>query len=138
MNIRLLISTVLTAAMFAAALPAAAQGSGETIVPSLAQAIPNMPGKSLIAVTLDYAPGGASPAYEHAKSASIFAYVVSGDIETQIDDAPIRIYHAGESFFEPPGSIHRISRNASKSRSAKLLAVIVVDTDDKPYTAPLK
>lgn len=138
MNIRLLISAALTSVTFAVALPAAAQGSGETIVPNFNRPIPNIPGKSLVAVEIDYAPGGASPSYKHAKSAFIYAYVVSGDIETQVDDAPIRVYHAGESFAEAPDSIHRISRNASKSKPAKLLAVIVVDTDDKPYTTPIK
>lgn len=67
-----------------------------------------------------------------------YAYVASGDIETQVDDGPIRGYHAGESFEEDPGSIHRISRNASRSKPARLLAVIVVDTEDKPYTTPIK
>ena len=55
-----------------------------------------------------------------------------------MNDGPKRVYHAGESFFEEPGSLHRVSRNASKTEAAKLLAVFVVDTNDKPLTTPIK
>src|SRR5947207_1170589 len=62
---------------------------------------------------------------------SIFAYVLSGEIESQVNDGPKRVYRAGESFYETPGSSHPVSRNASKTEPAKLLEVFVVDTDDK-------
>src|SRR5690606_21628743 len=67
----------------------------ETVAPKFDQAIPNIPGKSLIAVEVDYAPGAASPAHTHAKSAFIFAYVLSGAIESKVDDGETRIYKAG-------------------------------------------
>ena len=79
------------------------------------------PGKSLVAVVVDYAPDGASHSHIHAKSAFIFAYVLSGDIELQVNDGPSRVYHVGESFYEAPGSRHPISRNASETKPAKLL-----------------
>src|ERR1700712_764635 len=101
-------------------------------------AISNIPGKSLIAVVVDYAPGGASPSHTHAKSAFIFAYVLSGEIESQVNDGPSKVFRAGESFYETPGSLHSVSRNASTTEPAKLLAVFVVDSDDKELTAPVK
>jgi len=106
--------------------------------PVFNELIPNIPGKSLIANEVNYAPGQASPPHTHAKSAFIFAYVLSGAIESKVNDAETRIYHAGESWFEPPGAIHSISRNASKTEPAKLLAVFVVDTDDKQTMTPIK
>ena len=57
---------------------------------------------------------------------------------SQVNDGPKRVYRAGESWYETPGSIHRVSRNASKTEPAKLLAVFVVDTDDKELTTPVK
>jgi quercetin dioxygenase-like cupin family protein len=126
------------ATIIAAAIPAAAQGIGETVTPHFEQAITNIPGKSLVALVVDYAPGGASPSHIHAKSAFIFGYVLSGEIESQVNDGPRRIYRAGESFYETPGSRHRISRNASKTKPAKLLAVFVVDTDHKELTTPVE
>jgi quercetin dioxygenase-like cupin family protein len=125
------------ATIIATAIPATAQGIGETVTPHFEHAIPNIAGKSLVALVVDYAPGGASPSHIHAKSAFIFGYVLSGEIESQVNDGPRRVYRAGESFYEAPGSRHPVSRNASKTKPAKLLAVFVVDTDDKELTTPV-
>ena len=138
MQLRSLFTAVLAAITINTVLPAAAHEAGEKATPKFNQAIPNIPGKSLIAVEVDYAPGAASPPHTHAKSAFIYAYVVSGAIESQVNDGPKRIYHAGESFHETPGSTHAVSRNASKTQPAKLLAVFVVDTDDKQLVTPVK
>ena len=132
------IKAVIIAACLAVATPAAAQSRGEVITPNFEHAIPNIPGKSLVAVVVDYAPGGASHSPTHAKSAFIYAYVVSGVVESQVTDGPKRVYHAGESFYELPGAHHAVSRNASATKPAKLLAVFVVDTDDKALTTPDK
>ena len=64
--------------------------------PNFNHAIPNIPGKSLVALVVDYAPGGASRSHTHAKSAFIYAYIVSGAIESQVNDGPKRVYRAGE------------------------------------------
>ncbi|MDQ7980333.1 cupin domain-containing protein [Paraburkholderia sp. SARCC-3016] len=138
MNIQSIAKAACTAMTFGMAVPAAAHGPAETVTPNFQHAIPNIPGKSLTAVVVDYAPGAASPAHRHAGSAFIYAYVVSGEIESQVDDGPKRIYHAGESFFEEPGAVHRVSRNASETKAAKLLAVFVVDSNDKALTTPIK
>ncbi|CAD6537401.1 hypothetical protein LMG28727_03451 [Paraburkholderia kirstenboschensis] len=138
MNIRFVVGAVAAGIALSTAIPATAHGTAETVTPNFQHAIPNIPGKSLTAVVVDYAPAAASRAHEHAKSAFIYAYVVSGAIESQVDDGPKRVYHAGESFFEEPGAVHRVSRNASKTRPAKLLAVFVVDSNDKALTTPIE
>lgn len=138
MKIRSIIGAACAAVAIATVMPAAAHGVGEKVTPHFEQAISNIPGKSLVAVVVDYAPGGASPSHTHAKSAFIFGYVLSGEIESQVNDEPKRVYRAGESFYETPGSRHPVSRNASKTAPAKLLAVFVVDTDDKQLTTPVK
>jgi quercetin dioxygenase-like cupin family protein len=138
MKMRSIIGAAVAAVAVATAMPAAAHGVGETVTPHFQKAITNIPGKSLVAVVVDYKPGGASPSHTHARSAFIFAYVLSGEIESQVNEGPRRVYRAGESFYETPGSRHPISRNASKTRPARLLAVFVVDTDDKELTIPVK
>jgi quercetin dioxygenase-like cupin family protein len=110
----------------------------QTVTKNFEAAIPNIPGKSLVAVEVDYAPDAASPSHTHAKSAFIYAYVISGVIESKVNDGETQIYRAGESWSEPPGAIHSISRNASKTEPAKLLAVFVLDTNDNPLTTPIK
>jgi len=101
-------------------------------------AIPNVEGKSMVAVVVTYPPGGRSPAHHHAPSAFIYAYVLSGAIRSQVGDEPAKVYQVGEGFYEVPGSDHRISENASDSNPASLLAVFVVDSKDKPLTIPDK
>jgi len=140
MNIRIpsIAGLACAAIAFALAMPVQAEETGARVTPNFEHALPNIPGKSLKAVVVDYSPGAASPPHKHAQSAFIYAYVVSGAIESQVNDGPKRIYHAGESFFEEPGAVHRVSRNASKTEPAKLLAVFVVDSNDKPLTTPLQ
>ena len=98
----------------------------------------NIPGKSLKALIVEYRPGGASSPHIHAKSAFIFGYVLSEEIESQVNDGPKRVYRAGESFYETPGSRHLVSRNASKTKPARRLAVWVVDTDEKELTISIE
>jgi quercetin dioxygenase-like cupin family protein len=139
MTIRTTIISACAALAVAVSAPALAHDApGGTVKPNFEQAIPNIPGKSLIAVEVDYAPGAASRPHTHAKSAFIYAYVVSGAIESKVNDGETRIYHAGESWSEPPAASHSISRNASQTEPAKLLAVFVVDSDDKALTTVVK
>lgn len=106
----------------------ATQTDDSTLRQVIAEKLPNVPGKSLTAVVVNYAPGGTSSAHHHA--GSVFAYVLSGAIRSQVSDqGPARVYHAGESFFEPPGSEHMVSENASATKPASLLAVFVANTD---------
>ena len=108
----------------------------DTVKPNFSHPIPNIPGKSLAAVEVSYPPGGASAPHRHSNSAFIYAYVVSGQIASQVEDQPERIYHAGECWYEMPGAHHLMSRNVSKTEPAKLLAVVVTDTDDDAVTIP--
>jgi len=121
-----------------AGLALALDAEAETVTKNFEAAIPNIPGKSLIAVEVGYAPGAASPSHTHATSAFIYAYVISGAIESKVDDGKTRVYRAGENWSEMPGALHSISRNASKTEPAKLLAVFVLDTSDKALTTPVK
>ncbi|HWL55571.1 MAG TPA: cupin domain-containing protein [Paracoccus sp. (in: a-proteobacteria)] len=59
-------------------------------------------------------------------------------ITRRVNDGETRIYRAGESWSEPPGARHSVSRNASKTAPAKLLAVFVLDTGDSPLTTPVR
>jgi quercetin dioxygenase-like cupin family protein len=138
MSNRTFCSVLLGAAILLLATTPAAHATAESVVPNFSHTITNIPGKSLVAVEVLYPPGGASPPHSHAKSAFIYAYVVSGAIESQVDGEPARIYTAGQSFHEEPGALHRISRNASKSEPARLLAVFVVDSNDAALTTPEK
>jgi quercetin dioxygenase-like cupin family protein len=106
----------------------------ETVTPVFQRAIPNIPGRTMVAVVVTYPPGGKSPAHRHAPSAFIYAHVLSGAIRSQVGDGPAKVYQTGEGFHEDPGSHHRVSENASATEPASLLAVFVVDPKDGPLT----
>jgi quercetin dioxygenase-like cupin family protein len=107
-----------------------APGFDETVRPVFERAIPNIPGKKLIAVEVTYPPGGKSASHFHTQSAFIYAHVLSGAIRSQVDAEPAKVYKTGEGFYENPGSHHRISENASASAPASLLAVFITDPTD--------
>jgi quercetin dioxygenase-like cupin family protein len=92
--------------------------------------LPNVPGKSMRGVLVEYGPGGSSPAHRHPDSAFIYATVLQGAIRSQVNGGPVMVYHAGESFAELPGDHHGVSANASTTEPARLLAVFVVDTGE--------
>jgi quercetin dioxygenase-like cupin family protein len=124
------------APLFAAGACAAADAAPrESAHPVFSQALPNAPGQRLTAVVVSYPPGGKSGKHRHA--GSVFAYVLSGAIRSENSaTGPARVYKAGESFFEPPGSEHLVSENASETEPASLLAIFVAD-DGAVLTKPV-
>ncbi|MEH2513154.1 quercetin dioxygenase-like cupin family protein [Nitrobacteraceae bacterium AZCC 1564] len=98
--------------------------------------LPNVPGKSIKGVLVEYPPGGSSAAHTHPSSAFIYATVLEGAIRSQVNDGPVTTYRAGQNFSENPGDRHAVSENASTTEPAKLLAVFVVNTDQKDLVLP--
>lgn len=115
---------------------AADQGPKVTVVYN--HTLPNVPGKSIKGILVEYGPGVATPGHTHPRSAFIYATVLEGAIRTSVNDGPVVTYHAGQNFSEMPGDRHTLDENASKTEPAKLLAVFVVDTDEKELLTPLK
>jgi quercetin dioxygenase-like cupin family protein len=119
---------LLAASALAAAQPALGAG-GEVVEKGIAhqlvtaQKLPNVPGDSLTAVRVDLAPGALSPSHRHP--GFVFAYVLSGTVRSQLGDGPAVDYHAGQSWVEPPGTLHTLTTNPSATEPASLLAVWV-------------
>jgi quercetin dioxygenase-like cupin family protein len=125
---QMLLAMTLLAPMTAVVMPSVgvAEPTGANVSQVFATPLPNVPGKNLTAVLVRYAPGAASPSHHHA--GSVFAYVLSGVIRSQVSTGgPVKDYKAGENFFEPPGSDHLVSANASTTEPASLLAIFVAD-----------
>jgi quercetin dioxygenase-like cupin family protein len=128
----------------AAALLATSSAAQETVAPGanvtvvFDQELPNVPGKSMRAVLVEYEPGAGSPSHRHPDSAFIYARVLEGAIRSKVNDEPEKTYKAGESWSEKPGDHHQVSHNASDTEPAKLLAIFVVDTNDNKIVIPDK
>jgi len=137
LGVTLIVCALVATVGVRSAIPADAdKGPKATVV--FDHTLPNVPGKSIKGVLVEYGPGGASVGHIHPKSAFIYATVLEGAIRTSVNDGPPVIYKAGQNFPEMPGDRHTLDENASKTEPAKLLAVFVVDTDEKELLTPLK
>ncbi|WP_411565216.1 cupin domain-containing protein [Pseudomonas orientalis] len=106
----------------------------ETLKVLQEHALANVPGKKTIMLTVDYAPGQATVPHSHTGTA--VAYVLEGEITSRVNDEKAITYKAGDSFYEPAGSRHFESSNASQTRPARLLVVMVLD-DKAEVLTPL-
>jgi quercetin dioxygenase-like cupin family protein len=133
---RIVCALVVAALPFSSALADEPKSRNAKVTLVYQHELPNVPGKSVKGVLVEYGPGGYSPGHTHARSAFIYATVLEGAVRSQINDGPVTTYQAGQSFSELPGDRHRVSANASKTKPAKLLAVFVVDTSETELTTP--
>ena len=100
-------------------------GAGDKVEPIGSYALPNVPGKRVTIVRVTYGPGGFSRPHRHA--GSVTAYITKGEIRSQLGGGPVETFAVGQTFFEPPGSTHLVSANASSTEPAELIAVFVAD-----------
>src|SRR4051794_10652611 len=98
-------------------------GTGERVTPVLD--FPSRDGLSVQAIRVDYEPGGFTRA-THRHPAGAYVYVIDGSVEFVVGDGEPIALTAGESFCEPPGALHSVSRNASGEVPASLIAFFVL------------
>ncbi len=134
---RILCALLVAGLPFGSVLAAEPTANGAKVTIVYQHELPNVPGKSIKGVLVEYGPGGSSPGHLHPKSAFIYATVLEGAIRSKVNDGPVTTYTAGQSFSELPGDRHSVSANASDTQPAKLLAVFVVDTNETELTIPL-
>jgi quercetin dioxygenase-like cupin family protein len=97
--------------------------TGEHITPVLD--FPSRDGLTVQAIRVDYAPGGFTRG-THRHPAGAYVYVIDGSVSFGLDDDEPIVLKAGESFYEPPGALHSVSRNASEDLPASLIAFFVL------------
>ena len=110
-------------------------GPAEKVTVLQDQVLKNVPGKKAMMIEVDYEPGQSSIAHKHQGTA--MAYVLSGEITSQVKGENAITYKAGEYWYEPAGSEHLVSKNASATQPAKLLVFMVLSPDEK-VLIPLK
>lgn len=132
-----LCAAALAAVSLSAASAQDASGDKRKVTLVYDQVLPNVPGKSIRGVLVEYGPGAFSAPHTHPSSAFIYATVLEGAIRSQVNDGPVITYRAGESWSENPGDRHRVSANASDTEPARLLAVFVLDTSEKELVYPM-
>jgi quercetin dioxygenase-like cupin family protein len=130
---RILCSLLVATLPFGSVLADAPKSKNAKVTLVYQHELPNVPGKSIKGVLVEYGPGGFSPGHTHANSAFIYATVLEGAIRSQVNDGPVTTYEAGQSFSELPGASAPMPARRSRPR---LLAVFVVDTNEMELTTP--
>jgi quercetin dioxygenase-like cupin family protein len=105
------------------------------VTPLMAKDLTGIPNKEGTMLTVQYLPGGASLPHRH--DAHVFVYVLEGSVKMQVDGQPAVTLTAGQTFYENPTDVHRVSANASTTQPAKMLVFMVKDKD-KAATVPAK
>jgi len=120
--------------LFARALTAQNRGAAK---PVFQHDLPDLTLKnwSATAVEVSYAPGESSAAHRHP--GITIAYVLEGEIRSKVGDEPEKTYTVGQMFLETPGQLHAVSGNASTTRPAKLLAILLAEKGAQ-LTTPAK
>ena len=97
-------------------------------IPLMTQPLADLPGREVRMTLLDRIPGNASLPHRHPGHHT-FGYVVEGQYELGINGAPTRMLKAGDTFYEPPGALHSVSRNASSTQNLKIVVFMVADAN---------
>jgi quercetin dioxygenase-like cupin family protein len=126
-------------AMFAAQKDSPSQSGerrgGPTVKTLMEEPLARMTDPVASVKVLTVEPGAVSHPHEHI--GPVFAYILEGEVENQVDPHPAKTYRAGEYFYEPPMHVHRLLRNLSKSKPAKLL-IFQVGEEGKQFTIDVK
>jgi quercetin dioxygenase-like cupin family protein len=96
-----------------------------TVAPVMTKELTDIPAKEVLMLTVEFAPGGADPVHRH--NAHGFIYVLEGSVVMQVKGGKPVTLAAGQTFYEGPDDVHVVGRNASSTRPAKLLAVLLKD-----------
>jgi quercetin dioxygenase-like cupin family protein len=116
---RIICSLLVATLPFGSTLADAPKANNAKVTLVYQHELPNVPGKSIKGVLVEYGPGGSSPGHLHPKSAFIYATVLEGEILSQVNDGPATTYLAGQSFSEMPGDRHAVSANASQTKAGQ-------------------
>lgn len=112
----------------------AQQKPAEAIVePLMTKALADYPGKEALVLTVVYPPGAADPVHRH--DAHAFVYVLEGSIVMGVRGGKSVTLTPGQTFYEGPSDVHTIGHNASQTKPAKFLVVLLKDRD-KPVAMP--
>jgi quercetin dioxygenase-like cupin family protein len=133
--LRLVRKTLTGAMLFSTTVVQAQADDLVKVTELMTKDLKNVPGKEVTMITVDYAPGGADPVHVH--NASAFVYVLEGSIVMQMKGEKEVTLHPGETFYEDPEGVHLVGRNASDTKPARFI-VLLVKNKGAPILIPTK
>jgi quercetin dioxygenase-like cupin family protein len=108
----------------------AAEAPLPAVAPLFSKELADLPGKEALMITVEYAPGGADPVHRH--DAHAFVYVLEGSIVMQVAGGAEVTLTPGHTFYEGPADVHTVGRNASDTKPAKFLVLLIKNTGVAP------
>ncbi|AOK54595.1 cupin domain-containing protein [Burkholderia stagnalis] len=125
----LLVSSLLMVVQPATAAPQA------KVTPLTTEPLPEYPGKEVEMIVVEYPPGSVDPVHRH--DAHAFVYVLDGSIVMGLNNGKEVTLHAGDTFHEGPEDVHTVGRNASRTKPAKFV-VLLIKNKGAPVLTPVK
>jgi quercetin dioxygenase-like cupin family protein len=105
------------------------------VTPLMSKDLPEFPGKESLMITVVYPPGSSDPIHRH--NAHAFVYMLEGSVVMQLKGGKEITLTPGQTFYEGPNDIHTVGRNASTTKPAKFI-VVLVKNKDAPMLIPVK
>ncbi len=118
-------TTKLLALILLGLLTGTAMAQQPKVTSLMSKDLPENPGKEMLMITVEHAPGGSSPSHRH--NAHAIVYVLEGSVVMQLKGGKEVTLTAGQTFYEGPNDVHVVDRNASSTKPAKFLVVLIKD-----------
>jgi quercetin dioxygenase-like cupin family protein len=118
-------TTKLVALVLLCVLTGAAMAQEAKVTSLMSKDLPENPGKEMLMITVEHAPGGSNPAHRH--NAHAMVYVLEGSVVMQVKGGKQVTLAPGQAFYEAPDDVHVVDRNASSTKPAKFLVVLIKD-----------
>jgi quercetin dioxygenase-like cupin family protein len=116
-------------------IPGALMAQQPEVTSLMSKDLTDFPGKEGLMITVEYPPGGSDPIHRH--NAHGFIYVLEGSVVMQVKGGKETTLTPGQTFYEGPDDVHVVGRNASSTKPAKLLVLLVKDKG-APVLVPVK
>jgi quercetin dioxygenase-like cupin family protein len=113
----------------------AVTAQGPKVTPLMSKDLTDIPGKEVVMITVEYAPGGADPIHRH--DAQAFVYVLEGSVVMELNGGKQVTLKPGQTFYEGPDDVHTVGRNASSTEPAKFL-VFFIKKKGAPILTPVE
>jgi quercetin dioxygenase-like cupin family protein len=121
-NSRIVVAALVLAISAHPTLPALAAEQA-SVIPLMQKDVTEVPGRELLMITVNYPPGAVDPIHRH--DAHALVYVLEGSIVMQVRGGKQVTLTPGQTFYEGPGDVHTVGRNASKTKPAKFLVILL-------------
>ena len=126
-------TTTLLALVLLCLMTGTAMAQQPTVTSLMSKDLPENPGREVLMITVEHAPGGSSPIHRH--NARAYVYVLEGSVVMQLKGGQQVTLTAGQTFYEGPDDVHVVDRNASRTKPAKFL-VFVIKAKGAPVLVP--